>query len=261
MCLAVTEPNSGSDVGNLQTTAVLKDGHYIVNGLKKFITGGIKADYYVVAVRTKDEGMKGVSLLLIEKGIEGLSTKRLKTQGWLTSNTALVIFENVKVPAKNLLGKENLGFIQIMENFNHERYAIAVMANRSSRIALTEAIKYARNRKTFNKRLIDNQVIRHKIAECARRIESNHNWIEQITFQMNKKNNNLAGTIALLKVQVTKDNEYVAREASQILGGNSYLRDGIGSTVERIYRDVRVNAIGGGSEEILLDLAMKQSKL
>jgi acyl-CoA dehydrogenase len=207
--------------------------------------------------------MKGISILLIDGNLEGISRKKLKTQGWISSNTALIIFENVKVPAKNLLGKEHLGFIQIMENFNFERYHMSVMVNRSSRILITEAIKYARNRKTFGKRLIDHQTIRHKIAEMARRVESNHSWIEQLTYQMDQKDSkiNLAAQLALLKVQCTKDNEFCAREASQILGGNSYLSQGIGSTVERIYRDVRVNAIGGGSEEILYDLAMKQSKL
>jgi len=117
--------------------------------------------------------------------------------------------------------------------------------------------------KTFGKKLIESQVIRHKIAECARRVESAHSSIEQITYQMSKGVSafKLAGSLSLLKVECTKNLEYIARETSQIFGGNSYLREGFGAHVERVYRDVRVAAIGGGSEEIMLDLAMRQAKL
>lgn len=128
--------------------------------------------------------MKGVSLLLVEKGTPGLTVRRQKTQGWWTSNTAYMIFENVRVPVTHLIGQENQGFIPIMNNFNHERFVFAAMSNRYARVCLEEAIRYARVRKTFGKRLIDHQVIRHKIAHMAMRVESTHAMLEQIAFQI-----------------------------------------------------------------------------
>ena len=263
MCLAVTEPFGGSDVASLQTTAVRDGDFYVVNGAKKFITGGMKADYFTTAVRTGGPGMKGISLLLIEKSMPGITVRRMKTQGWWSSNTAYVVFEDVRVPIANLIGEENRGFYSIMSNFNHERFVLAAMSNRYARVCLEESIAYGRVRKTFNKRLVDHQVISHKVAEMARAVESTHAFLEQIAFQMNSgvPDIQLAGTIALAKVQATKTMEFCAREASQIFGGNCYIRGGQGEKVERLYREVRVNAIGGGSEEVLIDLAMKQAKL
>lgn len=263
--LAVTEPYGGSDVASLRTTAVLTPDkqHYVVNGTKKFITSGMKADYFTTAVRTGGPGVGGVSLLLLEKDMPGLSMRRQKTQGWLISNTAFLIFDNVKVPVANLIGIENQGFSSIMHNFNHERFVLAAMANRYARVCIEEAIRYGRVRATFNKRLVDHQVIRHKIAEMARHVESTHALIEQTAYQlkMGIPAEKIGGVIALLKVQATKTMELAARESSQIFGGASYIRGGQGEKVERLYREVRVNAIGGGSEEVLLDLSMKMAKL
>jgi len=258
MCLAVTEPYAGSDVANLQTTAVRDGDHFIVNGEKKFITSGVKATYFTTAVKTE----KGVSLLLIEKG-PGVTARRMKTQGWWISNTAYVTFDNVRVPVENLIGVEGEGFKPIMENFNHERFVLAAMSNRYSRVCMEEAIKYGRIRKTFGKRLMDHQVLRHKVAEMSRAIEANHSLLEQICYQMTKGANSksLSGLIAMTKVQCTKTMELCAREASQIFGGASFIRGGVGEKVERLYREVRVNAIGGGSEEILLDLGMRMARL
>jgi len=264
ICLAITEPYAGSDVASIRTTATkTADGkYYVVNGQKKFITSGTFGHYFVTAVRTGSPGMRGISLLLIEKG-EGLKVRRLKTQGWRCSGTAHLVFSDMKVPVGNLLGEENHGFKMIMVNFNRERFVGICMANRSSRVLLEEAIKYARLRKTFGKKLIESQVIRHKIGEMARRIDSTHALIEFVAYQMNEgvRNDVLGGPIALLKVQTTKTLELCAREASQIFGGNSYLSQGIGEVVERLYREVRVAAIGGGSEEVMMDLAMRQARL
>jgi len=270
MSLAVTEPYAGSDVASLRTTAVFHKGenpngdddYFIVNGEKKFITSGVKASYYTTAVRTGGEGMGGISLLLIEKNMPGVTVRRQKTQGWWISNTAYLSFNNVKVPAKNLIGKLNKGWTAIMHNFNHERFLLAAMANRYARVCLEESIKYARLRRTFGKRLIDHQVIQHKIVNMAARVELVHSYLEHIAYQMNHgKTNQIGGQIALCKVQATQTMEFCAREASQIFGGASFIRGGVGEKVERLYREVRVNAIGGGSEEVLLNLAAKQSKL
>jgi len=263
MSLAVTEPYAGSDVASLRTTARREGDFFIVNGEKKFITSGTKATYFTVAVRTGGKGMKGVSLLLMEAGMPGFTIRRQKTQGWWISGTSYLTFEDVKVPVKNLIGKENDGFRPIMHNFNHERFVFAAMSNRYARICLEDSIKYARQRKTFGKRLIDHQVIRHKIAEMARLVETTHAMLEQLAYQMKvgASQRKLGGPLALIKVQATKTMEFCAREGSQILGGASYIRGGVGERIERLYREVRVNAIAGGSEEILMDLAMRQAKL
>lgn len=262
-CLCITEPYGGSDVASLRTTAVKKGNVYIVNGEKKYITGGCKAAYYTVAARTGGAGMFGVSLLLLENGMKGITVRRQPTQGWLASNTGYVTFEDVEVPVGNLIGQENQGFIYIMYNFNGERMAMAIACARYARVCLEEAVKYARKRVAFGGPLSQKQVIRHKIADMARRIESLQCLLENICFNIDNGANDIdiGGIIALAKVEATQCYEYCAREASQVMGGVSYIRGGIGERVERLYREVRVNAIGGGSEEIMKDLAMRQAKL
>lgn len=265
LALAVTEPQAGSDVADLKTTAEkTPDGKfYIVNGLKKFISGGMKAGWFTVAVRTGGAGMGGVSLLLVDANSEGIRKTRMKTQGWWISTTTLLAFDNVKVPVNQLIGKEGGGFAPIMSNFNHERFVFAGMSNRYARVCLEEAVRYARTRKTFGKKLIEHQVIRHKVAEMSRQIESTHALLEQVAYQMKAGVDDkvCSGMIALCKVQATKTMDLCAREATQILGGAACVRGGPGERVERLYREVRQNAIAGGSEEILMDLAMRQAKL
>jgi len=263
-CLAITEPTAGSDVANLKTTAKLEGDHYILNGEKKWITNGIFADYFTVACRTGGSGMKGLSLLLVEKDMPGVTTRKMKCSGVWSSGTTYITFDDVKVPKENLLGKENKGFSYIMQNFNHERFAICAMTNRFSRVCLEEALKFANKRKTFGKTLIQHPVIRWKVAEMARQIEATHAWLETITYQLCTMEKmeamlKLGGATALCKVQCTKVLEYCAREAAQIFGGLSYTRGGQGEKVERISREVRAMAVPGGSEEIMLDLGVKQT--
>ncbi|KAL2887570.1 Acyl-CoA dehydrogenase apdG [Ceratocystis lukuohia] len=265
ICLAITEPDAGSDVANLTCEAKLSDDgkHYIVNGEKKWITNGIWCDYFTTAVRTGGPGMEGVSLLLIERG-PGVSTRRMDCQGVWSSGTTYITFEDVKVPVENLIGKENKGFRVIMTNFNHERIGIIIQSLRFSRVCFEESVKYASKRKTFGKRLIDHPVIRLKLAHMARQIEASYNWLENLIYQCEKMGEaeamlRLGGAIASLKAQATVTFEFCAREASQIFGGLSYSRGGQGGKVERLYRDVRAYAIPGGSEEIMLDLSIRQS--
>ena len=195
--------------------------------------------------------------------MKGVYCTRMKTQGWWSSNTAYVTFKNVRVPKSNLISDENKGWSVIMNNFNHERFMMSVHMNRYSRICIVESIKWARKRKTFNNKLINYQVIRHKIINMIRRVEATHALLENIAYRtkMGAKEKELAAIIAMTKVLASKNMEFCAREAIQIFGGRGYIRGGTGSKVERIYRDVRVNAIGGGSEEIMMDLAARQSKL
>lgn len=262
ICLAITEPRGGSDVANLETTAERQGDFYIVNGIKKFITNGLWADYFSVAVRTGGKGGQGVSMLLIERNTPGVSTSAIKVQGVKGSGTAFVEFDDVKVPVSNLLGKENQGFKVIMSNFNHERLGFVTQAQRFSRVCLEEALKYSQQRETFGQPLIGHPVIRNKLAQMASRIEAVSAWQDSLTYQVQTMRGSdalLGGPVGGAKAYATQVFEYCAREASQILGGISYQVGGRGAKVERLYRDVRALAIPGGSEEILLDLMIRQS--
>jgi alkylation response protein AidB-like acyl-CoA dehydrogenase len=266
ICLAITEPTAGSDVANIRTTALKtpEGDHYIVNGEKKWITNGVFADYFTVAVRTGDKGMNGISMLVVERSMPGVTTRKMKCSGVWSSGTTYITFEDVKVPVGNLIGKEGKGFRYIMENFNHERFGICAMSNRFSRVCVEESVKFANKRKTFGKALVEHPVIRWKIAEMARQVEATHNWIEWVTYQLNTMKGmeatmKMGGQTALLKVQCTKVFEYCAREAAQIFGGLSYTRGGQGEKVERLSREVRAMAVPGGSEEVMLDLGIRQT--
>ena len=176
-------------------------------------------------------------------------------------STTFVEFDDVRVPAANLIGPENGGFMILLYNFNHERFVIAAAACRSARLCYEESITYAMKRKTFGKRLVDHQIIRGKLAEMARQIEALHDNVERIAYQFKcgVPDMKLGGQCALLKVQASKTFEFCAREASQIFGGSAIVREGKGKIVERLYREVRAASIPGGSEEILLDFTIRQA--
>ncbi|MFP3942974.1 MAG: acyl-CoA dehydrogenase family protein [Alphaproteobacteria bacterium] len=254
IALAITEAGGGSDVANIRTRAVRDGDDYIVNGSKIYITGGMQADYLTTAVRTGGEGAGGISLLLIETAREGVSRTPLEKMGWWASDTASIYFDDVRVPADNLIGPENKGFIGIMLNFNRERLGMAAGATALARACLEDAIAWAQERRTFGKRLADHQVVRHKIAEMLRKVNATQSYLELCAWRVSRGETPVAD-LAMLKVQATLTMEFCAREAMQILGGAGYMR---GPRVERIYREVRVNAIGGGSEEIMRDLAARQ---
>lgn len=255
--LAITEPGAGSDVANITTRARRTNEGYIVSGQKTYITGGMRADYFTTAVRTGGEGIGGISLLVIDAHAKGVSRTPLKKMGWWASDTATIHFDDVLVPFENRLGEEDKGFIGIVLNFNGERLGMASGAIGSSRVCLEEAVTWARQRRTFGKRLADHQVIRHKIAEMLRQINASQSYLELCAWRV-QNGETPAADLAMLKVQATLTLEFCAREAMQILGGAGFIR---GHRVERIYREVRVNAIGGGSEEIMRDLAARQMGL
>ena len=265
ICLAITEPDGGSDVANITTTAKLTpDGkHYIVNGEKKWITNGIYADYQTVAVRTGGPGMNGISVLLIEKDMPGVSTRKMLCSGVWSSGTTYITYEDVKVPVGNLIGKENKGFKVIMSNFNHERIGIIIQSNRFARVCYEEAYKYSLKRKTFGVRLFDHPVINMKLAEMARQIEAAHANLEILVYQSECMDEDsltllIGGSCALLKAQSTKMFAFCASEAGQIFGGLVFSRGGQGEKVERLLREVKAYAIPGGSEEIMGMLGIKQ---
>ncbi|WP_116367515.1 acyl-CoA dehydrogenase family protein [Parahaliea mediterranea] len=255
IALGITEPGAGSDVANLATTAVRDGDHYIVNGSKTYITGGMRANWVSTAVRTGGEGAGGVSMLLIPTDAEGFSRTALaRKQGWWASDTATLYFDNVRVPADQLIGQENQGFRVIMTNFNGERMGMSASMEAQARVCLEEAVAWATERRTFGKRLADHQVIRHKIAQMKQKINATQAYL-RLCYESIAAGQPNPGDIAMLKVQASETLEFCAREAMQILGGIGYMR---GNRVERIYREVRVNAIGGGSEEIMRDLAARQ---
>ncbi len=255
MALGVTEPGGGSDVANLKTRAVDCGDHYKVSGSKTYITSGIRADYYTVAVRTGGEGYGGISLLLMEKGMPGFTTGQpLKKMGWWCSDTAELFFDNVVVPKQNLIGIENGGFMMIMTNFEAERLGLACYSNTLSELAFNEALAYAKNRSTFGKPLSKHQVIRHKLADMATQLEASREFTYRVAARMQ------AGKPALKEVSMaknlaTKTADFITYEAVQIFGGMGYMRE---SLVERLYRDNRIASIGGGTYEIMNEIIGKQ---
>ncbi|MCC0006236.1 MAG: acyl-CoA dehydrogenase family protein [Methylobacteriaceae bacterium] len=252
--LAITEPSGGSDVAQLKTTAKRVGDHYIVNGSKMFITSGVRADFYTVAVRTGGPGAGGVSLLLIERGMAGFTQQPLRKMGWWASDTAQLFFDDVKVPVENLIGEENKGFRYVMLNFNSERLGMAAGCTAFARVCVEESIAWARERKVFGGRLADQQVVRHKIVDMAMRVNATQAYLEQLAWRV-QNGESPAAEIAMLKNQATQTMAFCASEGVQIHGGQGFMR---GTKVERIYREVKVNAIGGGAEEIMKDLAARQ---
>ncbi|MBL8380718.1 MAG: acyl-CoA dehydrogenase family protein [Burkholderiales bacterium] len=252
--LAITEPSGGSDVASLKTTARRDGDEYVVNGAKMFITSGMRADYYSVAVRTGGPGAAGVSLLLIERDRPGFTRNELKKTGWWSSDTAALFFDEVRVPVTNLIGEEGRGFKVIMANFNMERLGMAAQAVGYAQAAFDDALAWARERSTFGQRLIEHQVIRHKLVDMQMRIQSARAYLYDCAYRVGQ-GESVAAELAMLKNCTTQAMQFCADQAVQILGGAGFMR---GSRAERIYREVKVMMIGGGAEEIMKDLAARQ---
>ncbi|MDX1633334.1 MAG: acyl-CoA dehydrogenase family protein [Marinobacter sp.] len=256
--LAVTEPGGGSDVANLRTRAVRDGDHYVVNGSKTFITSGHRADHYTVAVRTGSEGHSGISLLLIDRDMPGLSTgKKLRKMGWWASDTAELFFEDCRVPADRLIGAENAGFIAIMSNFLSERLMLAIMAYMTAELALEASLAYARERQAFGRPIGGFQVTRHKLVEMATQVDVAREYTYRAAALM-QAGKNPVKQVAMAKNFATEVCEAVTREAVQIHGGMGYMRE---SVVERLYRDGKILSIGGGTTEIMKELIGKQMGL
>ena len=256
--LAITEPGGGSDVARLKTTAKRDGNHFVLNGSKTFITGGMDSDYFVVGARTGGPGLTGISLFFVDKDAPGFSRTPLgKKMGWWASNQATLYFDDCRVPATNLMGQEDFGFLAIVNNFNNERLGMAAQCVGMMKAALGDSIAWAQERETFGKPLIKHQVIRHKIANMSAKIDMIESYIAMICWNIEQGETPVA-ELSKLKFSSTKALEYVASEAMQILGGAGYLR---GSRIECIYREVKVMAIGGGSEEVMRDLAVNQMGL
>ncbi|KAF7170061.1 hypothetical protein CNMCM5623_002629 [Aspergillus felis] len=263
-CLGITEPDAGSDVANIQTTARLDGDHYIVNGAKKWITNGIWADYCTAAVRTGGPGRGGISLLVIPLTAPGVTRRRMHNSGVNASGSTFIEFDDVRVPVDNLIGKENKGFPLIMSNFNPERLSLACAALRLARVCAEDAFHYAVQRETFGAPLIQRQAIQSKIFKFGLMIEPAYAFLEQLVniIELTKDRPaddvKIGGMTALLKVMSTRALEKSVREAQQILGGAGYNKSGKGARIEQISRDARVHVVGGGSEEIMMGLALQE---
>jgi len=256
--LGITEPSGGSDVANLKTKAHREAEGWRLHGSKTYITGGMTSDYFVVAARTGGEGPAGVSLFFLEWGAEGFMRTSLdQKMGWWCSDQATLYFDDVFVPQTNMIGPENLGFMAIMQNFNLERVNLVAGCLGASKVLFEDSVAWAGERETFGKPLIKHQVIRHKLADMSMRIDALEAYLHNICWQINEGDHPVA-EISKAKVLATKTMEFCASEAMQILGGAGYMR---GNRVERLYREVKVMAIGGGSEEIMRDLAVRQMGL
>ena len=255
MALAVTEPSGGSDVANLKTRAVKEGDYYRVSGSKTFITSGVRADYYTVAVRTGAEGFAGVSLLLIEKGTPGFSVGRsLKKMGWWASDTAELFFDDCLVPVENLIGVENMGFAGIMANFQSERLSLAIMANMTAQLALEESMKWAKEREAFGKPIGKFQVLKHRLAEMATQLEVSREFTYRQAAKM-AAGKSVIKEISMAKNFATDVSDRITYDATQILGGMGFMRE---SLVERLYRDNRILSIGGGTREVMNEIISKQ---
>ncbi|MBB1608339.1 MULTISPECIES: acyl-CoA dehydrogenase family protein [unclassified Pseudomonas] len=258
MALAVTEPSGGSDVASLKTRAVRDGDHYRVTGSKTFITSGVRADYYTVAVRTGGEGYGGVSLLLVEKGTPGFTVgRKLKKMGWWASDTAELFFDDCKVPVENLIGMQNMGFACIMANFQSERLALATMANMTAQLALEEALKWSAEREAFGKPIGKFQVLKHRLAEMATQVEVSREFTYRQAAKM-VVGQSVVKEISMAKNFATDVADRVVYDAVQLLGGMGYMRE---SLVERLYRDNRILSIGGGTREIMNEIIAKQMGL
>lgn len=252
--LGITEPNAGSDVANIRTKAVRRGDHYVVNGSKMFITSGARANQLTCAVRTGEEGYAGISLLVIESDTPGYSvSEKLKKMGWWASDTAQIFFDECKVPAENLLGREGQGFYGIMENFQNERLQLAVMANMTAQVALEESLKYAKEREAFGRPLSGFQVTRHKLADMATLVEASREFVYRVAAKIGAGENQVK-EISMAKNFACMTSDKVTYDAVQIHGGFGYMREYL---VERLYRDNRLLSIGGGTQEIMKEIISK----
>lgn len=254
IAFAVTEPGGGSDVSAFTTTAERRGDVFVVNGGKTLISGAMTADYLLTAVRTGGPGIGGLSMLLIETDRPGITRGPLPGLQWYNKNNGWLKFDNVEVPASNLIGEENRGFAGLASQFNIERFSGISATLAMTRTCVAEAIAFARERHTFGKRLVDHQVMRHKIVDMVQRLKVAYAFLDMLVWRF-ERGENVIADLAMLKIQATNTLEHCARESLQVLGGRAYTG---GNRVERIYRESRIFVIGGGSEEILRDLAGRQ---
>jgi acyl-CoA dehydrogenase len=253
-CLCITEPFGGSDVAGMRTTAVKKGDTYIINGSKTFITNGVYSDYLVVAAKTDPElGGKGISIFIMDRDAKGISSTKLDKLGWRASDTAEIAFDNVEIPAKNLMGEEGKGFSYIMQHFALERLIMGVNAHARAEYALEYAIQYMSERQAFGKSIDKFQALRHTVAEMASEVEV----AKEFNYSVAKRLNDgqyMVKEASMAKLFATKMADKVIYDCLQLLGGYGYMED---YPMARLFRDSRLGPIGGGTSEILKEIIAK----
>ncbi|MBU3011870.1 acyl-CoA dehydrogenase family protein [Polaribacter vadi] len=253
-CLCITEPFGGSDVAGMRSTAIKKGDKYVLNGSKTFITNGVYSDYLVVAAKTDpSDKYKGISLFIVDRSSKGLSATMLDKLGWKASDTGEIAFDNVEIPAENLLGEEGKGFPYIMQHFALERLLMGVNAHARAEYAVDYALKYMEERIAFGKSLDSFQVLRHKIAEMASRVDMCREYNYSITKRLDN-GQYVVKEASMSKLLSTKMADEVIYDALQLLGGYGYMED---YPMARLLRDSRLGPIGGGTSEILKEIIAK----
>jgi acyl-CoA dehydrogenase len=257
VAVAVTEPDAGSDVKGIRTTARREGDHYVLNGAKMFITNGVHADLYCVAAKTDlaAKPSQSVSIFLVEKGTPGFRVSRaLDKHGWRSSDTAELVFEDCRIPAENLLGQEGRGFYAIMSNFQNERTVIGAMAIGEAQAAIDLTLDYVKTRKAFGAPLWDKQAIRQKLATLAGKVEAGRQlvyhaaWLDAQGFEATRE-------VSMVKAYCGELVNEVMYACLQFHGGMGFMRE---STIERMTRDARVQSIGGGATEVMLEEVAKR---
>ena len=253
-CLCISEPFGGSDVAGMRSTAIKQGDKYILNGSKTFITNGIYSDYLIVAAKTDpSEKYKGISIFVVDRSSKGISATKLDKLGWRASDTGEIAFDNVEIPASNLMGEEGNGFPYIMQHFALERLIMGVNAHARAGFALDYAINYMQERVAFGKSLDQFQALRHKIAEMASKVDMCREYNYSITKRLDQ-GSYVVKEASMSKLLSTKMADEVIYDALQMLGGYGYMEE---YPMARLLRDSRLGPIGGGTSEILKEIIAK----
>ena len=253
-CLCVTEPFGGSDVAGMRSTAIKKGDKYILNGSKTFITNGVYSDYLIVAAKTDaSDKYKGISIFVVDREAAGITATKLDKLGWRASDTAELAFDNVEIPVENLMGEEGKGFPYIMQHFALERLIMGVNAHARAEFALDYVINYMQERVAFGKSLDKFQVLRHKIAEMASKVDMCREYNYSITKRLDQ-GAYVVKEASMSKLLSTKMADEVIYDALQLLGGYGYMEE---YPLARLSRDSRLGPIGGGTSEILKEIIAK----
>ncbi|MFK7945424.1 MAG: acyl-CoA dehydrogenase family protein [Paracoccaceae bacterium] len=255
--VAVTEPGAGSDVAAITTRAERRGNGWVLNGAKLYITNGVLGDLIFVAARTDPQAKpsRGISMFVVEKGTPGFSVvRKLDKMGWRCSDTAELAFEDVELPGDALLGDEGRGFYQIMDNFQNERLVMGAIVTGEAERALEVTLDHAKTRRAFGGTLWDKQAVRMKLADCATRIESVKQMVHH-TAWLDTQGRDCVKEVSMIKVHAAQMLQHVVYECGQIHGGMACME---GTEIERLYRDARVHAIGGGATEVMLEEVAKR---
>lgn len=253
-CLAITEPFGGSDVQSIRTTAIKEGDHYRINGSKTFITNGVNSDYIVAAVKTDPNAKaKGISMMIIDRDTPGVSATKLRKLGWHASDTGEIAFDDVMVPAGNLLGYEGAGFFYIMQHFVLERLTMAIGGVAAAEYALEVALKYMSEREAFGRKINKFQVLRHRVAQMSAEIEMNKHFCYSLS-QRFQDGDYLVKEASMAKLLGTQLADSVINQCLQMFGGYGFMEE---YPLARMYRDTRLGQIGGGTSEILCEIIAK----